>query len=250
MDVAQGQGSWIERALFKRSLAGWANEAGRAHTTEISRLKTLRKRAWTLRGHLDRLIAQSESRLRPPPAIPRPLGADWIWRPGMFAEAQGTALVSADRSQICQDVTLFHDCGLEELGVRQIRNRDPRSETPFAIQIDVFEFKGGFLSLAIELPEEAVQGLRRKHVIMLSLQSQSERPSRIFARLNVRHGPNSEQLLAEVGEDGAVEFDLVYSKLNEARADKMWLDLIFEDPRMNRIVLQDLTMIRRPRAEM
>jgi len=245
--VANWQGTWIERALFKRNLVRWTQEADRAERTDLPRLKALRKRAWSLRGQLDRLIAQSESRLRPAPAITRPLGADWTWRPDIFTKAQTLPLVGTDRSSLCQGVTLFHDCALEEVGIRQIR--DPQSQAPFALQIDVFEFRGGFLSLAIDLPTEAVQGLRRKHVIMLSVRSTSERQGRIFARLNVRHGPNAEQLLAEVDQNGAVEFDLVYSKLNEARVEKMWLDLIFEDPRMNRIVLQDLTMIRRPRAE-
>jgi len=247
--VSKGYGSWIERALFKRSLARWAEEADRSEKTDLPRLKALRKRAWALRSHLDRLIAQSESRLRPVPAIPRPLGADWLWRPDIFSEARAIPLVGTDRSRISADMTLFHDCGLGELGICQIRDRDPQSETPFALQIDVFEFQGGFLSLAIDLPEAAVQGLRRKHVIMLSVRSKFERQGRMFARLNVRHGPNAEQILAEVDQSGTVEFDLVYSKLNEARVEKMWLDLIFEDPRMNRIVLQDLTMIRRPRAE-
>lgn len=247
--MSKGYGSWIERALFKRNLARWAEEADRAGNTGIARLKTLRKRAWSLRSQLDRLIAQSETRLRPAPAIPRPLGADWLWRPDIFTQAQAVPFSGADRARISADMTLFHDCALAELGISQIRGRDPESATPFALQIDVFEFRGGFLSLAIDLPEGAVQGLRRKHVIMLKVQSRLERQGRIFARLNVRHGPNAEQMLAEVDGNGAVEFDLVYSKLNEARVEKMWLDLIFEDPRMNRIVLQDLTMIRRPRAE-
>lgn len=248
--MGQDQGSWIERKFFRHSMAHWAQEAERAGTTELSRLKTLRRRAWSLRTHLDQLIARSEKRLRVPPAIPRPLGTDWIWRPGLFTQAQRMGFASSDRSVICQDVTLFHDCTLNEIGVRQIDNRDPSSETPYALQIDVFEFRGGFLSLAIELPDEAVVSLRRKHLVALTLTTDAERPERIFARLNVRHGPNTEQILAEIDETSTAEFDLSYSKLNEARAEKMWLDLIFENPRMNRIVLRDLTMTRRPRAEL
>ena len=45
-----------------------------------------------------------------------------------------------------------------------------------------------------------------------------------------------------------VEFDLAYSKLNEKRVEKAWIDLIFEGPEMNQITLRDLTFSRRPRA--
>ena len=45
-----------------------------------------------------------------------------------------------------------------------------------------------------------------------------------------------------------VEFDLAYSKLNEKRVEKAWIDLIFEGPEMNQVVIRDLTFSRRPRA--
>ena len=75
----------------------------------------------------------------------------------------------------------------------------------------------------------------------------------IFARLNVKNGPNTEQIVRELpldGTDTMVEFDLAYTKLNEKRVDKLWLDLIFEGPQMNQVVLRDLTFSRRPRAEL
>ena len=47
-----------------------------------------------------------------------------------------------------------------------------------------------------------------------------------------------------------VEFDLAYSELNDNKVDRAWMDLIFEGPEMNQITLRDLTMVRRPRAQM
>ena len=47
----------------------------------------------------------------------------------------------------------------------------------------------------------------------------------------------------------AVEFDLSVTRINEARVDRAWVDLIFEGPEMNQIVLRDVTLSRRPRAE-
>ena len=47
----------------------------------------------------------------------------------------------------------------------------------------------------------------------------------------------------------AAEFDLAYASINERRIEKAWVDLIFENPQMNQITLRDLTLSRRPRAQ-
>ena len=47
-----------------------------------------------------------------------------------------------------------------------------------------------------------------------------------------------------------VEFDLAYTKLNEKRVERIWLDLIFEGPEMNQVTIRDLTLSRYPRAEL
>jgi hypothetical protein len=43
---------------------------------------------------------------------------------------------------------------------------------------------------------------------------------------------------------------LAYSIINEKRVEKAWIDLIFEGPEMNQVILRDLTFTRRPRAAM
>ena len=45
-----------------------------------------------------------------------------------------------------------------------------------------------------------------------------------------------------------VEFDLAYSGLDENRVERAWLDLIFEAPEMNQVMLRDLNMARYRRA--
>ncbi len=104
----------------------------------------------------------------------------------------------------------------------------------------------------IEVPPASCEGLRRKHLIRLAAVIERERPSKIYARLNVKHGPNTEQVLLTLPDDKAetmVEFDLAYSQLNERRAERMWVDLIIESPAMNKITFRDLTLCRYPRAE-
>ena len=67
--------------------------------------------------------------------------------------------------------------------------------------------------------------------------------------MNIKHGPNTEQLVLELPhgqEDSMVEFDLGYSELNEKR---MWFDLTFESPEMNQVTIRDITFCLYTRAE-
>jgi len=151
------------------------------------------------------------------------------------------------------EVTLFHDCRLSELSLRQLRNTRAEDLAPFGLRMDVFRFDGSFLSVVIDLPKEAVEGLQRRHLMRVDMVVETERPLEIFARLNVRHGPNTEQIVRELplgNSETSVEFDLAYTKLNEKRAEQAWLDLIFEGPEMNQVTLRDVTFSRRPRAEL
>ncbi len=119
--------------------------------------------------------------------------------------------------------------------------------------MDVFRFDGSFLSVVVELPPEACKGLKRRHLIRLDTIVELEKPLEIFARLNIRHGPNTEQIVRELppeDDNVFVEFDLAYTKLNEKRVERMWVDLIFEGPEMNQVTMRDVTFARYPRAEL
>jgi len=212
-----------------------------------------------MRRHLDRLIHVAEGRLALPVigsnAIPRPLGTDWAWRPALWRgpiPVPGYSSV-ASKTPICDGATIFHDCRRSELTVRQIRNRRETDLAPFGLRMDVFRFDGSFLSLVIDLPEEAARGLRLRHLIRMDAIVEMEKPLEIFARLNVKHGPNVEQVVRELplsAEEVMVEFDLAYTKMNEKRVERIWIDLIFEGPEMNQVILRDVTFSRRPRADL
>jgi hypothetical protein len=150
-----------------------------------------------------------------------------------------------------REVTLFHDCARSELSLRQVRNSREADLAPYGVRMDVFAFDGSFLSLVIDLPREATEGLTRRHLIRLDTIVELEKPLEIFARLNVRHGPNTEQIVRELPlneEEIMVEFDLAYSNINEKRIERGWIDLIFENPQMSQVILRDVTLSRRPRA--
>lgn len=151
------------------------------------------------------------------------------------------------------EVTLFHDCRLSELTLRQLRNLREQDLAPYGLRMDVFKFDGSFLSLVVDLPTDATRGLKKTHLLGMNCIVEMEKPLEIFARLNIKNGPNTEQIVRELPlheEDILVEFDLAYSNLNEKRVEKAWIDLIFEGPEMNQVVLRDLTFSRRPRAQL
>ena len=79
----------------------------------------------------------------------------------------------------------------------------------------------------------------------------------IYGRLNIGHGPNTDELLRHLGDlvpgvptTRVIEFDLHYLDINERRLERMWLDLIFETPQMNSVRIRDLFLSRHLRADM
>ena len=56
--------------------------------------------------------------------------------------------------------------------------------------------------------------------------------------------------LAIYDRDQIAEFDLAYSGVNENRMTGAWVDIIFEGPEHNQIILRDVTFSRRPRADL
>ena len=239
-----------------RRFRRWARAAPRTGLAELRRQRASARR---LRHHLDELIHVAETRLALPAignqSFPVPHDADWSWRPELWCgplPVPGLSSVQS-KSMLGREVTLFHDCLHSELTLRQLRNRDETDLAAFGLRMDVFRFDGSYLSLVIDLPTEAAAGLRRKHLVRLDAIVEMERPLEIFARLNVRHGPNTEQIVRELPlhqEDLFVEFDLAYTNLNEKRVEKLWVDLIFENPEMSQVVLRDVFFSRRPRAEL
>ncbi|EPX83384.1 hypothetical protein Salmuc_01046 [Salipiger mucosus DSM 16094] len=186
-------------------------------------------------------------------AFPRPPEADWAWRPELWCgplPVPGIASVG-QKAALGREATLFHDCARSEITLRQLRNLRNADLAAYGLRLDVFRFDGSYLSLAVDLPDAATEGLRRNHLVRVDTIVEMEKPLEIFARLNIKHGPNTEQLVRELplgDEEIRVEFDLAYTRVNEKRVERMWLDLIFEGPEMNQVILRDLTFSRRPRA--
>jgi len=248
--------TYFDRFLFRRTLARWRAIADQAEGAGPASLRSLRTQGRQLRRQIDRALHVAEGRLAlggAAPAIPKPLLADWAWRPDLWSgpvTPPGLAAVET-RTAFGSEARLFHDCRESELALRQVRNTRETDLAPFGVLMDVFRVDGSFLSLVLDLPGAGLQGLNAGHVIGLDMVLETERPIEIFARLNLRHGPNTEQLVRKLprgAAEAAAEFDLAYTQMTQRGVESAWLDLIFERPEMNQIVIRDLTMCRRPRA--
>lgn len=251
--------SWLDRFALGRSRRYWRGVEARAAGADLARVRADLDRARQLNDTLSSVVRKAENRLQLPRigsnSFPHPAEADWIWRPDLFRmplPVKGRSGVP-NRTMLGNEATLFHDSQFCEITMKQLRNTKVEDLAPYGLELEVFRFEGSFLSVVIDLPVEAAEGLRARHIMRVDAIVDCETDIEIYARLNVQHGPNCEQLVHKLPRNhanGFVEFDLSYTDFNEKRSDKLWLDLIFDTPQMNRIAIRDMTFSRSPRAEM
>ncbi|ABD52981.1 DUF6478 family protein [Jannaschia sp. CCS1] len=211
-----------------------------------------------MRDRLDVMAAQSRSELLSRRAgsdgIDRPDQCDWADRPAPWCEEMRPhGIVGLNSPQpLTGGAKVFHDATHAEMSLRQ----DPAPHwvdgAQFGLVLEVYRFDGSFVSFVQDLAPEALVGLTRNHFITVALVADREQPVEIYARLNIQHGPNVEQIVRQLEFDdvnGRAEFDLAYTKINEKRLERAWLDLIVEGPKMTRIALWDMVILRAPRAD-
>lgn len=200
-----------------------------------------------------RKIAQSEgveTEVRPP----SPLQSDWVWRPDAWCrrlDFEGGGL-SVNGASLGPLVKLFHDGDPHAVLVHQTERSLENSDVPVEVAIEVGEFEGDFVSLVFDLPTKVVELLKRTHIVRLDVQMKNKASMQVYCRLNIRQGPNFQQVIRQFEQAGdrfVADFDLSTIELNEGRSAGGWIDLIFEKPRRNRIVVSDAILSRRPRAE-
>jgi len=234
----------------------WARVAQDALRLDPSALTALRPDPGGMRRRL--APGNAPSKTAPPPpapfALPHPLHCEWSWRPAPWAAAIAPSSrdAAATGTAIGPGVTLHHDSPTGHAGFAQ--TPQPDGPAPFAFQLMASNLRGSFLSLAIDLPAAARDGLQRRHLIGLHLALNAAPPAQVFARLNIRHGPNTALIQQEIPQalitrgGGFFEFDLACITFDEARTGHIWCDLILGAPFPETIILRDVAFTRRPRA--
>jgi hypothetical protein len=221
-------------------------------------LKRMNREIQGMRDRLDTMAAKSRSailsRSGEIDGVARPDQCDWISRPAPWREEmRPRGIVGLHSPQpLAGGATVFHDANHAEMTLRQEPAPHWVPGAQFGLVLEVYRSDGSFVSFVQDLPPEALVGLTRNHFIAVNLVADREEPVEMYARLNIQHGPNVEQLVRQVdfdGTTGQAEFDLAYTKINEKRLEKAWLDLIVEGPKMVRIALWDMVLLRAPRAD-
>lgn len=250
--------SLIGRLANRRAHQYWQEASAQAADADLETLKDLRGKAQKLKRNINGFLHQADGRLALPRlgsnALNRPAGSDWVWRPELWrgpVQPHGVA-GAKHRTHLGTEAEIYHDCPRSEITIRQRRNAGPGDLAPFGVELDVLGFAGSYLSFVVNLPNEAATGLSKRHIFRIDAVTQRERPMTVYARLNIQHGPNKEEIASQLeGPDHAcvAEFDLGFSDINEKRIEKLWCEFFFEAPAMKRIVFRDMTLSRRLRSE-
>lgn len=252
----------IRDLVRARSVRRWERLADDIDRMPLANLRGLDDEARTLRRSLNRIVARSNARLdlHRPGAEPLdlPSGTTWRWRPQLMAARTSPRGIAAPESgtRLAEEAAIWHDCPERALVLRQMRNSRSAELSPYGLLLEILGFSGSFLSISIDLPQAALNGLTRSRIVRLASVMSVERPMNIYARLNVGHGPNTDQLLRHLGDlqpgrttSLVTEFDMFRIEMNEKRLEKIWLDLIFESPHMNAVRIGDLFLSHHSRAE-
>lgn len=179
-----------------------------------------------------------------------PPRVDWVHRPAVWTtpQARSTQASAANEHNLGDGVSLHYD-GEGAIDLRQI-DAAQSGQSQHALVLDINEHSGSFVSLAIGFPDSALANFSKSVLFRCDLKM--DRPARldVFARLNLRHGPNVEKVIRAVEPTAtAVDFDVYYADLNAEDVTDIWVDLIINSPGPTRIVINDLLLSRRPRAD-
>lgn len=184
-------------------------------------------------------------------------GEVWAKRPAPWAQGALSRRFFGPEpgSAVAPSLKVYHDCPLAQFSLHQSL-ASQRAPAPFSLSVDVLHFDGSFLSLCLNLDGTETADWHKQDVIRVTLEARMEARLPIYARLNLKQGPNTLQQLAEfgfgdtLGGRRAVGFDLAYAGLGPEAVDAVWVDLILEKPAMNAVHLDDVTLSRSKRADL
>ncbi|MEM7270322.1 MAG: DUF6478 family protein [Pseudomonadota bacterium] len=239
------------RSLRDRAFAWyWERKAKRAKDLSAFRQLTLRRRA-----ELDRITNKVEARLtRADEAeTPQP-GAEWTVRPEIFSLPQDQTIWTDPASGLRpgHGLSIYHDSDGGAFAVAQRPARQKDAGRRFELFFESYEFRGSYLSLALGVPDH-VRRPKTAEALVADLDIQASRQVKTFLRLNMKGAGSSDTLHADgVLGDGPkrFQFDMSFAAFEPGERDQIWLDVIFDRPRMVEIAIRDFTLSLAPRGRM
>ena len=98
-----------------------------------------------------------------------PVTTDWVRRPKLWHSTLANPALSGLSSDtaLSNGVKMFHDVQYTQITSRQIKQAAYRDAPAFGLSLDVYEFNGEYISLAIRLPYCVTETLSHRHLIRM-----------------------------------------------------------------------------------
>ncbi len=232
-----------KRSLRDRAFAWyWERQAKRATDLSAFRQLTLRRRA-----ELDRIATKVEARLSRADQADAPAsGAEWTHRPEIFSLLQDQTIWTNPRSGLRpgHGLSVYHDSDGGAFTLAQRPARGKGGKLRFELFFESYEFRGSYLSLAIGVPDH-VRRPKVGELLVVEIDMVASRQVKAFLRLNMKSVQTSDVLHADATIGGGrvrFDFDMSFAAFEPTAKDQLWLDIIFDRPRMVEMSIRDLTL--------
>ena len=192
---------FLGRAISTASFKFWRRRLQRAAREKTAKLRQQRREALTLQTQLadvlERINDELHHRLGDSKTYRHGSNMLWSWRPELWTvpcpSRSGPVVQSGAR--LTSNTKVFFDGGDCAVIFKQLRNDISQGFAPYGVALELFQFDGSFLSLAIDLSDSLCGTFAKDELIGLSGEIFAERATGFTVRLNIKHGPNTEQLI-------------------------------------------------------
>lgn len=232
-----------KRSFRDRAFAWyWERQAKRADDLSAFRQLTLRRRA-----ELDRIAMKVEARLTRADEAEAPTSdAEWTYRPDIFTLPQDQTIWTNPASGLKpgDGLSVYHDSDGGAFTLAQRPARGKGNSLRYELFFESYEFRGSYLSLVMGVPDH-VRRPKAGEVLAVEIDLAASRHVKAFMRLNMKATQTSDVLHADgtIGEGRArFEFDMSFAAFEPTDQDQLWLDIIFDRPRMVEMSIRDLTL--------
>ncbi len=183
---------------------------------------------------------------------PLPLNCDWAWRAAEFYQSNAIFPISSPQSgmDIGPSSKLFYNGTDDQISV--FADVPAIGSGPIGLGLAIEEFTGEFLSLAFAAPDAAAQGMTKFTLFQCDMMTVVDHQVIFHLRLNVQYAATVAtftQVAKTSGGHLCATFDPGFCPFEVGEFSKIWLDVMIDSPNYNRIIVNDLTLLRYPRGQ-